>query len=205
MKKIKLFLLVLLFPAFVFSQGVEVVPFVGYQFGGKIKYYEGELKIDNAMNYGVSLFIPIEAIMDIELNYTRMETKAAFNPYAGFPGYEYQETDMAQNYIQVGAIKKLLPPGSKAQPFGSFSLGASWAATDDFGDVWRFAISLGLGVKVMVSDRVGIIARGRLLMPMTFGSAGFYVGSGGSGLSLNSWIAPFQGDFNGGLIFKLGG
>jgi len=207
MKKIKLLLLAVIFPAFLFSQisGVELVPFVGYQFGGKIKYYEGELKIDNAMNYGASILIPIESILDIEINYTRMDTKAAFTPYAGYPGYEYQQSDMAQNYIQVGAIKKMLPPGSKAQPFGSFSLGASWATSDDFGDVWRFAISAGLGVKVMLSDRVGIMARGRLLMPMTFGSAGFYVGSGGSGLSLNSWIAPFQGDFNGGLIFKLGG
>jgi hypothetical protein len=57
----------------------------------------------------------------------------------------------------------------------------------------------------MLSDKVGIMARGRLLMPMTFGSAGFYVGTGGSGLSLNSWVAPFQGDFNGGLVFKIGG
>ena len=58
---------------------------------------------------------------------------------------------------------------------------------------------------LMVSDRIGIMARGRLMMPMTFAGAGFYFGSGGSGLSLNSWVAPFQGDFNAGLVFKLGG
>jgi len=206
MKKIKLLLLAIILPIFLFSQtgGVELVPFVGYQFGGSIKYYEGKLKIDNGMNYGGSLLIPIETILDVEINYTRMESKASFTPYAGFPSYDYQQTDMVTNYIQVGAIKKMLQPGSKVQPFGSFSLGAAWATSDDFGDVWRFAISAGLGVKVMLSDRVGIIARGRLLMPMTFGSAGFYLGTGGSGLSVNSWIAPFQGDFNGGLIFKLG-
>jgi len=207
MKKIKLLLLTIIFPVFLFSQisGVELVPFVGYQFGGKIKFYEGEMKIDNGMNYGASLLVPIEKIMDLEINYTRMESNASFKHYAGFPAYKDEQTDMATNYIQVGAIKKMLQPGSKLQPFGSFSLGAAWANSDDFGDVWRFAISAGLGVKVMLSDRIGIIARGRLLMPMTFGSAGFYLGTGGSGLSVNSWIAPFQGDFNGGLIFKLGG
>ncbi len=204
MKKIKLLILTALLPVLLFSQGVEIAPFAGYMFGGSINYYEGEVKIENGTNYGASLIVPVQTIMDIEINYTRMESKASFSPYMGYPGLEYKETQLTTNYIQVGAMKKLLPPGSKAQPFTSVSLGASWAGSSDFSDVWRFAISFGLGVKVMVSERIGIIARGRLLMPMTFGSAGFYFGTGGSGLSVNSWVAPFQGDFNGGLVFKLG-
>ena len=64
---------------------------------------------------------------------------------------------------------------------------------------------LGLGVKLMFSDRVGIMLRGRLMMPMTFAGVGFYAGTGGAGLTMNSWVAPLQGDFNGGLIIKLGG
>jgi hypothetical protein len=46
--------------------------------------------------------------------------------------------------------------------------------------------------------------RGRFMMPMFFGGIGFYAGTGGSGLSLNSYAGIVQGDFNGGLIFKLG-
>jgi hypothetical protein len=42
------------------------------------------------------------------------------------------------------------------------------------------------------------------MLPMFFGGVGFYFGTGGSGLSLNSYSAIVQGDFNGGLIFKLG-
>ena len=205
MKKIKLLILTALLPVLLFSQGVEIAPFVGYMFGGSIKYNEGEVKIENGTNYGASLIVPVQTIMDIEINYTRMESKATFSPYMGYPGLEYQETTLGTNYLQIGAMKKLLPPDSKAQPFGSFSLGASWTSSPDFSDIWRFSITAGLGVKVMVSERVGIIARGRLMMPLTFGSAGFYFGSGGSGLSINSWAAPLQGDFNGGLVFKLGG
>jgi hypothetical protein len=205
MKKIKLLFLIALLPALVYSQGVEIVPFGGYMFGGSIKYYEGKLKIENGGNYGISLLVPVQTILDVEINYTHMDSKASFSPYAGYPGLEYLETTLGTNYIQVGAMKKLLPPDSKAQPFGSFSVGATWFTSPDMSDVWRFSITAGLGVKVMVSSRIGIIARGRLMMPMTFGSASFYFGSGGSGLSLNSWVAPFQGDFNGGLVFKLGG
>ena len=63
---------------------------------------------------------------------------------------------------------------------------------------------LGLGVKIMFSERVGIMLRGRLMMPMNFAGTSFYIGTGGSGLSVNSYVSPLQGDFNGGLIIKLG-
>lgn len=205
MKKVKLILLTIIFPVLVFAQGIEIVPFAGYMFGGSVKYVEGKLKIENGMDYGLSLLIPVESIMDVELNYTRMESKASFTPYAGYPLYTYQETNLATNYFQVGALKKFMDEG-KAVPFGSFSLGATWFSPSDqqFQDVWRFSIALGLGVKIMFSDRVGIMLRGRLMMPMTFAGTSLYVGTGGGGLSLNSWVAPLQGDFNGGLIIKLG-
>jgi hypothetical protein len=57
----------------------------------------------------------------------------------------------------------------------------------------------------MFNDVVGIMLRGRLLMPMYFGGLGIYAGTGGSGVSVNSVVAPLQGDFNGGLLIKLGG
>ena len=47
MKKFKLIVIVSLFPLLVFSQGAELVPFVGYMFGGSINYVEGKLKIEN--------------------------------------------------------------------------------------------------------------------------------------------------------------
>ena len=55
-----------------------------------------------------------------------------------------------------------------------------------------------------ISEKIGIIARGRLMMPMQFAGIGFTVGTGGSGLSANSYITPLQGDFTAGLIFRLG-
>ncbi len=204
MKKIKLLFLIALLPVMVYSQGVEIVPFGGYMFGGSVKYYEGKTNIQDGANYGVSLLVPVETIMDVEINYTRMDSKASFSPYAGYPLLEYRETTLGTNYFQIGAIKKIMPPGSKVQPFGSFSLGATWFSSSDMSDVWRFSVTAGLGVKIMVSERVGIMLRGRLMMPMNFAGASFYFGTGGSGLSMNSYISPFQGDFNGGLIFKLG-
>ena len=218
MKKIKLALVALLFPLFTFSQGgVELVPFAGYMFGGSLNFVEGKLNLDNGMNYGLSILVPVQTLVDVELNYTRMDSKASFSPYWPYTeppyNYEYHQTDLATNYFHIGAISKFYTRDTKAQPFGSFSLGATWFQPKEtstypdglnFGDVWKFSVNLGLGVKIMFSDRVGIMLRGRLMMPMTFGGGSFYVGTGGSGFALGTWIAPLQGDFNGGLIIKLG-
>ena len=80
MKKIKLVLITVIFPALICAQGVEVVPFAGYMFGGSVKYLEGKLKIEDGMDYGISLLVPVETIMDVEINYTRMDSKASFSP-----------------------------------------------------------------------------------------------------------------------------
>jgi len=56
MKRIKLLLVTVLLPMFMFSQGgVELVPFAGYMFGGSVKYYEGKLNVQDGVNYGLSV------------------------------------------------------------------------------------------------------------------------------------------------------
>ncbi|MCK5775149.1 MAG: hypothetical protein KAH25_03180 [Bacteroidales bacterium] len=204
MKKIKLLLIILLAPVLLFAQGIEIVPFTGYQFGGKIEYYEGKMKIYDGQNYGVSMFVPMQANIDLELNYTRMGSKMTFSPYHFGSDYLYRESSVFTNYFQIGALKKLELPNEKIIPFGSFSLGATWFETKDFGDKWMFSVALGGGLKIMLTEKIGIVGRGRLLMPMQFGGIGFYAGTGGSGMSANSYVAPLQGDFNIGLLLKLG-
>ena len=217
MKKLKVLLLTVLFPALAFSQ-VELVPFAGYFFGGSINYVQGKLKIPNSVDYGISVLVPVQPLVDVELNYTRSDqVTGTFSPYAGYPTYEFDEFLVVTNYFQVGGISKFYNGSTDAvaQPFGSFSLGATWFDVSKapnsiyenslYEDVWRFSVALGLGVKLMFSERVGIMLRGRLLMPLTFAGGGLYFGTGGSGVTLNSWVAPLQGDFNGGIIIKLGG
>lgn len=209
MKKIRLLLLAMLVPFALKSQfdGIEFVPFAGYMFGGSVNYYEGKVKVENGMNYGGSLLVPVHGLLDLEINYTRMHSKASFSPYYGYPNLGYAETNVATNYIQVGGISKFYSQHTQITPFGSLSLGATWFVPEDasFSTVWRFSAAAGLGVKVMFNNILGIMLRGRLLMPMYFGGVGIYAGTGGSGVSVNSVVAPLQGDFNGGILIKIGG
>lgn len=209
MKFIRSVLIALLVvPLFVTAQ-IEIAPSVGYMFGGRLNYYQGELKIKDNVNYGVSLIVPnVSYGTDLEINYTRMDTRATFQPYNNFPDYDYTEFDLSVNYIQIGAIKTF-SDDDVFKPFGSFSAGATiFSPKTDYSDVWRFSITLGLGARIAISDRVGVILRGRLMLPMVFAGVGGYygIGSGGSGggLYVSSYAAIIQGDFSGGIYFSLG-
>jgi hypothetical protein len=39
---------------------------------------------------------------------------------------------------------------------------------------------------------------------MYFGGVGMYAGTGGAGVGVSTFVAPLQGDFNGGLVISLG-
>ncbi len=201
-------ILALMLPLLGMAQ-IEIAPMAGYMFGGRVNYYQGELKISDNMDYGISLILPdVKWATDLELNYTRMDSEARFRANPSYPNFNDERFDVSVNYIQLGVLKNF-NEGEKFTPFGSFSLGTTiFSPKTNIDDVWRFSITLGLGGKFMFTDRVGLIVRGRLLLPMIFGGVGGYVGIGGGGtsggLSLNSYATIVQGDFNGGLIFKLG-
>lgn len=213
MKRIKILLVGLLFPLLIFGQGVEIVPFAGYMFGGSMKFYEGKLKVQDGLDYGISVLLPVKSLVDVEFNYTRLDSKATWTPYTQYAAsFPKAEASLATNYFQLGIISKFYESDGKVEPFGSFSLGATWFAPSgsdtltntSYDDSWAFSITAGLGVKIMFSERIGMILRGRLMMPMHFSGTSFYFGTGGAGLSLNSIVSPWQGDFNAGLIIRVG-
>ncbi|MCK5857531.1 MAG: hypothetical protein KAG64_08575 [Bacteroidales bacterium] len=213
MKRITLFLLVGLL-SFSFNNAqaqtenkIELAPVVGYQFGGKVKYYEGEFRMDNAMNYGVYLNVLASQNHRVELSYSLMKTEAHFRPYGSYLGdYRNWDGDVNIHYVLIGSHSEM-PVSEKLTLFGGISLGATILGVQDasVSDVWRFGLGVSGGLKIALSDRIGIRMQGRLLMPMYFAGVGFYagVGTGGasSGLSMNAGVVAFQGDFQGGLYF----
>lgn len=196
-------------PSVVIAQPkIELTPFGGYQFGGKMRFYEGDLKIENAPNYGILMDIAVAPDTKLELYWSQMQTSASFTPYYG---YGYLDTlikpfDVNINYIQIGGVREAQLDNAKIVPFGAFTLGATYFSPTDntVNDSWKFSMTLGAGLKIWFSDRVGIRLQGRMLMPMYFGGAGVYFGTGGSGISVGAGSSIIQGDFTGGLIIGLG-
>ena len=187
------------------SQNIEITPIVGYQFGGQMNFYEGQFKGDGNLNYGLTVDIPLRDIVSLELYWSEMQTSYQWDSYDyGLATFEY---DVNVHYFQVGSCKQdYLGSSDKVMGFGSLTMGAAWFDVQDeeIADVWRFAMTLGGGLKIFFSDRVGIRLQGRMLLPMYFGGSTYYVGMGGSGVSVSSYGCLVQGDFTGGLIIMVG-
>lgn len=187
----------------------ELTPMGGYQFGGRMYFYEGEYKIRDNANYGGAFSVNLPKGVALELNYTRMDTKGDWYPYNGYQiDYPQKTTPLAVNYFQLGVVKDFLH--HRIRPFGLLSLGTTWFDIQETGvtDVWKFSMALGAGVKIFFTDYLGIRLQGRLLMPMYFTGVGFYYGAGpggsGGGLTVGAGATFIQGDFQGGLIFAFG-
>jgi hypothetical protein len=208
-----LVVMLMIAPAVSKAQGkVEISPFAGYMFGGSLNFYEGKLKAENNLNYGVAMDIKVAEDSQIELMWTQMKTTAQFEPYYGYYELATNSYDMNVGYIQIGGVREL--NYDQIRPFGVFTLGTTYfipknvTFTDgepvDVDSAWKFSMTLGAGAKIWLSDRVGIRLQGNLMLPMFWSSTGFAVGTGGSGFYVGGGTSMVQGDFTGGLIFALG-
>jgi opacity protein-like surface antigen len=201
-------------PVITFAQGkVEISPFAGYMFGGSLNFYEGKLKADNNLNYGVAVDFKLAEDTQIELMWTQMGTTAQFEPYSGYYDfYDIKPFDMNVGYIQIGGVREMNL--DQIRPFGVFTLGTTYFIPKDVTYIndepvdvesqWKFSMTLGAGAKIWFTDRVGIRLQGNLMMPMFWSSTGFAVGTGGSGFYVGGGTSMVQGNFTGGLIFALG-
>ena len=206
MKKL-FFTLFAFLPMLLLAQEFQIMPYAGYMLGGSSRFIEGKLNLNDGAAYGVSLIVPnLRKSVDLEFGYFRMDSKAKFYAYPGY-GLEDQSVAMASNYLQLGAISRM-PVSETVFPFISYSAGATWFSSSDFTAVWRFSVTLGAGAEFFVTDKIGIMLRARLLVPMQFAGIGGWcgIGTGGSGcgLSANGYSVITQGDFTGGIILKLG-
>lgn len=200
---------------------VEIGVTTGFQWGGSVDFVQGESSMGDGQNFMVHLTIEKTPWAAIELSYSRLNEPAKFRAFGfyaeDFPSFT-SESGLVE-YYQIGGLKLIEIRSERIKPFGLFSLGATRfkyfnivnSDGEEFGDsddVWRFSIALGGGIKIMLGEKVGLRVQGRLLMPMEFNGVGGYlgIGTGGpySGISLNSVVAPLQGDISGGIFFRLG-
>ena len=200
-----------IFNSNIFAQKIEITPFYGYQFNGKATTYNGDLNIRDASSYGLMLDVTVQKGMQVELYYSRSDTRADF---VEFRGPTFKLTDVSVNYFQLGflrTVKKI----DKVSLYGIGSLGATLFSPSGnsydqspetlyFEDWWLFSVTLGGGAKVMFSERVGLRFEGRLMMPITWAGGGFMVGTGGSGFYLGGGSAILQASISAGIIIALG-
>ena len=97
----------------------------------------------------------------------------------------------------------------RIKPFGTIAVGLTvWSPkSSQYNSKTQFSATVGGGLKIWLTDVVGIRLQGNMLMPMVWNGVGFGcgIGTGGSGCGGNVYtrVTPFQGEFSGGLIIKI--
>ena len=188
------------------AQIIEITPFVGYQLGGTVNGYYGEVKLNDAMSYGGRLAVGLSTTTFVEFTYLRSDTEGQYFDY--YDGSIGDKTPLSSNYIQLGGLQEM--DMGILSPFLTLAGGlAIWSPANpgDFSTYTQFAFSFGGGTKIWITDNIGLRLQATMLMPLVWNGAGFGcgIGSGGSGCggAIYTRITPFQGEFSGGLIIKI--
>jgi len=183
------------------QEKAQIFGLAGYQLNGDVTVARGELMFDDGMSYGLGFDIPVDRYMQAEISWSMASSNVSLDEYLG------ENIPISDLYIHTFQAGALVEPnkGKKVSPFGLFSLGATlFTPTEgNYEDEWRFSIALGGGVKVYLSDKIGLRFQGRLMIPMVFEGTSVYVGTGGAGVAVGAYTAFVEGDFSGGIFFRL--
>ena len=186
------------------AQAIEINGFAGWQLHGKAKLYDGDFRINDAMNYGGKLSVALASTTQVEFSYMRSDTEGRFYPFIGTIG---DPVSLSSNYIQLGGVQEV--DLGMIKPFGTIGVGLTvWSPkSSQYNSKTQFSATVGGGLKIWLTDFLGIRLQGSMLMPMVWNGVGFGcgIGTGGSGCGGNVYtrVTPFQGEFSGGLILRI--
>ena len=195
-------LLLLAFTLTTIAQSVELTPIAGYTFRSTVQITNGEARVNDGFTYGGALTIAPSPYNAIEISYYGYQTTATAQ--SSYSGFEFVSKDVSVNYILIGG-QRLFPVNDKVTPFTGFNVGAGWLGSkdDSFSTITKFSMGFDAGVKIMVSEKVGLRLQTNFIFPITSAGGSFFWGSGGSGVGLTGYVPIWSFGFNGGLIFKI--
>ena len=138
----------------------------------------------------------------LELSYYyRTSTLTRRGGSAWEPGYSDNLGEQTTQYAQIGSIKTFRK--GKVAPFIGGNLGLGWYSSDVPGSTTSTFFTLsGLGgAKIYLTDHFGLRLQGRLILPIFWGSVGFYCGGGGCGAGVGG-TGTVEGELSGGLFLS---
>ena len=206
MKKIILSITLSFLISFIFisdiSAQAEIFGFGGYMMTTRVPVQNGDLQVNDRLNYGAGIDIEVQRGLKAELIWISEVTHIKLRRNTGITQDLF---DVNVHYFQVGAVHET--GRGKVRPFGAFTIGTTLFHAQDprRSDEWLASATLGGGAKIDLSKKVGIRLQGRILVPLIFSGGSIWVGSGGAGVAVGSWTPFIQFDLTAGIYIKLGG
>ena len=185
----------------------EIGGYYGHQFWGSSditysvgsSFRPGKMRIPASSNWGGSLGYRVRSDALFEIVYLQQNSRLEFED--GVTGFAENLFDMAVHYIQAGGSYEV-DTGGNMRPFGGVLIGATVfdPKESNISSEWRLSFGIGAGVKVYLSERVGIRGQGHLLFPVQWGSGGMFCGTGGCNVGVGASTTIAQGEVSGGLF-----
>jgi hypothetical protein len=184
------------------GQNISLNAFGGYTFQDKIDFSGGYGVIEDGAHWGASIELAVKDYMSAELLYQRQDTRSvAYGGGSASAG----EGRLGINYIMIGAVKYVFTPDVRIAPYGGLAGGITvFEGKDISQNATRFAFGLKAGMLFEISETVGIRLQAQLLSPVRGTGAGFYFGTGGSGVGVSTYSSVYQFGLTAGLQFRLG-
>jgi opacity protein-like surface antigen len=155
----------------------EITPFAGYTWGGQFSdsVTGTTLKVKETANYGVMVDIKQDEQSQIELYFSHQATQLQSDsgPFTGNPLF-----NLDIDYYHLGGTYGA--DSGKARPFLVGTLGVTHMVPQGAGldALTKFSLSLGGGVKLFATDRVGFRLEGRWFGTLFNGSGSAFCTSG---------------------------
>lgn len=189
------------------AREVYISPMFGYTTAGSLDLGEQDLddvKIEGGLTWGGQLGFSASPGFTFEASYMQQETELSINGASINPAAE-RTFDLQVAQLHANFLFEKVGYGNQTRPYFLLGLGATFFnPSGDFDTESRFSFSIGAGVKVEASEKIGLKIQGKYNPT--------YLDEDYGGV----WCDPFycyqvsdpdyldQGEFSAGLTYKLG-
>ena len=178
---------------------LSITPFYGYNFDETFQIDYGSVYLEQGSVYGVSLAKDVTDWAEFEGTWQHQVTNATGSLYYTYGQNWYENnipSELAIDYFMLG-MNAIKHPDERISLYGGLSAGivVFTPRTLDIAATVRFAVAAKAGVKIKVTELIGIKLQPQLYIPIQSLGASVFVGSGGSsvGVSGYSTITQFGG------------
>ena len=177
---------------------IDLVPFVGFRFGGDVGTQPGNgvtgptsVTLDSAVSYGGVIDIPLSQPRSLELYYSRQPTKLSGGSTAG---------DVTMSVLHAGLVDSLPSADEHLSWLLIGTAGATQLSAHN-GTATRPSIGLGGGLEWMATEHIGLRGDLRALLTFTGNGGGSAACGGGCSVSFHGSLLA-QGEVSVGLLAR---
>ncbi len=191
------------------AQNVEITPLYGYQFGTKLDYFGGYVKMEEGSMFGGTVGFNTGRNVIPQISYMRQTAEIRLRDVVVAPT-EVRVSDANFDWIGIGVIRT----AGTDELYGHFGLGVGLLVSTPtntntailekgLNSSSRMFFDFKFGGTAMFNENIGLRIQALFQFPVDWGGAYFGYGTGGpsTGVSFSSSSTIFS--LNGGLVFVI--